>query len=100
MRLVHRVRIIGPSMEPYLRNGDWWLAIPVPSYRVGHVVLFRHPLRPDLTVVKRLTERMDSGWWVTGDNPVESDDSRVLGAIPDSHLLARLVFRYRPLIRG
>lgn len=97
---IHRVRIIGPSMEPVLRNGDWWLAIPRRRYRVGDVVLLRHPHRPDLTVVKRLAERLDSRWWVRGDNPEWSDDSRTYGAIPDSHVVARLVLRYRPLFRG
>lgn len=97
---IHRVRIIGPSMEPYLRNGDWWLALARRSYQVGDVVVLRHPLRPELTVVKRLSERLDSGWWVRGDNPEWSDDSRAFGAIPDTHVIARLAFRYRPLFRG
>lgn len=97
---IHRVRIIGPSMEPVLRNGDWWLAIPRRRYRAGDVVLVRHPVRPELTLVKRLAERRESGWWVLGDNPRSSDDSRAFGSIPDGHVVARLVFRYRPLYRG
>lgn len=100
MRKVHRVRIIGPSMEPHLCNGDWWLAFPRHVYQVGDVVLLRHPLRPELTLVKRLSERRESGWWVRGDNPESSDDSRAFGVILDGQILARLVFRYRPLFRG
>ena len=94
---VTTVRIIGPSMEPALRNGDCWVARLGGTVSVGDVVLAVHPLRPDLQIVKRIVRASGSGWWVEGDNPDSSDDSRAFG--PVDEVLGKLVFRYSPLIR-
>lgn len=96
---VTRVRIVGPSMEPTLRNGDWWLVRRTSSVAPGDVVLLVHPSRPDLHVVKRVVRRGDDGWWVEGDNPTASDDSRQFGVVPDRNVLGRLWLRYGPLRR-
>lgn len=90
-----RVRIVGPSMEPALASGDWWIVRRTRKVGVGDVVLLRHPGRPDLLVVKRLVERRADGWWVLGDNPEGSDDSRQFGPVPEAGILGRLMFRYR-----
>jgi nickel-type superoxide dismutase maturation protease len=91
------VRVVGPSMEPTLRNGDWWLARRGGRVQVGDVVLLVHPARPELRVVKRAVRRAGDGWWVEGDAPGVSEDSRVFGPVPDELILARLLLRYRPL---
>lgn len=91
------VRIIGPSMEPALRNGDCWVVRLGPRVSVGDVVLAVHPLRPDLRIVKRVVRAEGPGWWLEGDNPEASDDSRVFG--PVDEIVGRLVFRYSPLWR-
>lgn len=89
------VRVIGHSMEPAVRNGQWWIVRTRAPLRPGNVVLLRHPLRPHLNVVKRLSHRSDGGWWVLGDNPAESDDSRAFGAVGEELILGRLLWRYR-----
>ena len=89
------VRVVGPSMEPAVRNGQWWVVRKSAKLRQGDVVLLQHPERSDLSVVKRLSHREDSGWWVLGDNPPESDDSRHFGVVPDNLIIGRLIFRYR-----
>jgi len=76
-----RVTIIGPSMEPALRNGEVWLAWPG-RIRPGRVVVFTEPGRPDLLSVKRVVRAEPGGWWVHGDNPDHSRDSRQFGAVP------------------
>ncbi len=91
------VRIIGPSMEPALRNGDCWVVRLGSRVSPGDVVLAVHPLRPDLQIVKRAIRPEGSGWWLEGDNPEFSDDSRIYG--PVSEILGRLVVRYSPLRR-
>ena len=93
---VTRLRIVGPSMEPTLANGDWWLVRRGVSVRAGDVALLVHPLRPDALIVKRLDHRDDSGWWVLGDNAAESEDSRQFGAVPDRNIVGRLWFKYGP----
>lgn len=94
-----RIRIVGPSMEPAVRNGEWWLVRRTGRLRLGDAVLVRHPARPELVVVKRLAERRGAGWWVLGDNADASEDSRHFGAVPESSIEGRLWFRYGPLRR-
>ena len=94
---VTTVRIIGPSMEPALRNGDCWVVRLGSRVSPGDVVLAVHPLRPELRIVKRVIRPEGSGWWLEGDNPELSDDSRIYG--PVSEILGRLVVRYSPLRR-
>ena len=89
------VRVVGPSMEPAVRNGQWWVVRRGVKLRQGDVVLLQHPTRSDLSVVKRLSRREGDGWWVLGDNPRESDDSRQFGVVPDTLIIGRLIFRYR-----
>ena len=96
---VTRIRIVGPSMEPTLVNGDWWLVRRGASVGPGDVVLLVHPRRPDALVVKRVDHAVDGGWWVLGDNPDSSEDSRNFGAVPARNVVGRLWFRYHPLRR-
>ena len=92
--LVTRVRIIGPSMEPTLVSGEWWMVRRIRRPAPGDVVLLVHPQRPDLRLVKRIVRADGDGWWVEGDNPEASDDSRTFGAVPEANVLGRLWFRY------
>jgi nickel-type superoxide dismutase maturation protease len=94
---VMTVRVVGPSMEPTLRNGEWWLARRGGRIDVGDVVLLTHPARPDLRVVKRVVRRAGNAWWVEGDAPGASEDSRTFGPVADELVMARLLMRYRPL---
>jgi nickel-type superoxide dismutase maturation protease len=84
-------------MEPTLRNGDWWIARRGGRVRMGDVVLVAHPERPGLRVVKRAVRRSEDGWWVEGDNPTASEDSRTFGPVAEDLVVARLLLRYRPL---
>ncbi len=77
---MRRVLVRGPSMSPTLREGDVVLArfgaVPDP----GDVVLVRWSARPEQLSVKRVVRRAGTGWWVLGDFPDGSTDSRTLGA--------------------
>lgn len=89
------VLIQGPSMAPTLRHGDAVLVRrggrPV---RPGDVVVARFHSRPDLLVVKRAVREEPGGWWLQGDNPLVTDDSRAYGL---SRVEGRVVARYWPL---
>ena len=94
------VRIAGPSMEPAVRTGDWWLVRSARAYRPGVVVALWHPLRPELLIVKRIVRIEGDGYWVEGDNHQASDDSRAFGTVPEGMVVGRLVVRYRRGPRG
>lgn len=89
------VRIVGPSMEPTLASGECWLVRRRARYRPGEMVLLRHPHRDELWLVKRIQRCEPEGYWVVGDNPELSDDSRAFGLVPADGLIGKLVLRYR-----
>lgn len=45
--------------------------------------------------IKRLKRISDQGYWVEGDNLARSVDSRSFGAIPETDIVATIVFRLR-----
>lgn len=83
-------------MLPTLAPGEWWLARRTVDLSPGDLIVFRHPDREAHLVVKRAIRRERGGWWVEGDNPGASDDSRIWGAIHPDRILGRLWWRYRP----
>jgi nickel-type superoxide dismutase maturation protease len=96
-----RVAVSGASMTPTLADGDWLVCrrlrrSSVARLHPGQVVVVERPDRPGLLVVKRLVRRTPDGWWVEGDNPDASDDSRTFGAVADACVLARVRVRYAP----
>jgi nickel-type superoxide dismutase maturation protease len=79
----------GPSMVPALRDGDALLVRRTARIRPGQVVVVRFPGVPGLSV-KRAVRPAGDGWWVLGDNPYGSTDSRELGpAAPVGRVLLR-----------
>ena len=87
-------RVAGPSMTPTVRSGDRLLVRRVaPDGPVGDdaVVLARFPARPGLLVVKRVRRAVADGYWVEGDNPFVTDDSRAFGpAVVVGRVVGRL----------
>nr|WP_246469906.1 nickel-type superoxide dismutase maturation protease [Streptomyces olivoverticillatus] len=83
-------------MVPTLNPGDQLVVRYGAAVRPGDVVVLRHPFRQDLLIVKRVVERREGGWWVTGDNPLVENDSREFGTVPDEFVVARAWLRLRP----
>ena len=101
-------RVSGDSMRPTLRPGDLLLIRYGAAPRVGRCAIVRLPGRTapgqaprgERTVaVKRVTGRESDGWWVERDNPMAGVDSWLVGAIPDSDVLAVVVARVWPIFR-
>ncbi|WP_052848261.1 nickel-type superoxide dismutase maturation protease [Streptomyces avicenniae] len=91
--------VYNPSMLPTLRPGDRLLLGHGARVRPGHVIVVRHPLQQDLLIVKRAAERRSGGWWVEGDNPLVTNDSREFGVVPDALVVARALLRLRLPLR-
>jgi phage repressor protein C with HTH and peptisase S24 domain len=78
-----------------------------PTYRAGDVLLWRRggraPRSGDVVVVelpdgrplgvKRLDERVGSGWLLLSDNPAAGTDSREFGAVPLEAVRGRVICR-------
>ncbi len=88
--------VSGGSMAPSLRHGDVVLVRYGARVRPGDVVLARRPDRPSLVLLKRAVRRAGHGWWLEGDAPAASTDSRHFGPVPDAAVLGRVLLRVRP----
>ncbi len=86
--------VAGRSMVPALQPGDWVLARNGGRARVGDIVVVERPDRPGLLVVKRVARVGAEGYWVLGDFPEHSSDSREFGAV--RQIRGRVVWRVRP----
>ncbi len=82
----------GPSMVPVLRDGDAVLVWRTARVRAGQVVVVRFGGVPGMSV-KRAVRREGDGWWVLGDNPYGSTDSRELGP---AQVVGRVLVRWWP----
>ncbi|HWH30118.1 MAG TPA: S26 family signal peptidase [Mycobacteriales bacterium] len=87
------VQVAGGSMLPTLRPGDCLLVRRGARVRPGDVVVAAFPARPDLLVVKRAVRPVEDRWWVEGERPGASDDSRRLGP---ADVVGRVLLRYWP----
>jgi signal peptidase I len=103
-------------MEPSLAEGDVVLAFAGRTPRTGDVVVVDHPGRPGLELVKRvvgspgeivhllsngsrLPEPVPLGageWFVVGDAPGSSTDSRSFGPVGRGHLRGAVAFVLTP----
>lgn len=99
-RRIGMAEVYNPSMLPTLRPGDQLLLHYGGRVQSGDVIVLRHPFQHDLLIVKRAVERRPAGWWVVGDNPRVTNDSREFGVVPAELVVARALLRVRPLARS
>ena len=94
-----RLRVVGRSMLPLLKPGE---EILFDSYiyrksspQINDIIVAIHPNRPNMTIVKRIDSiERDGKYFLLGDNPRESTDSRHWGAIEKSNILAKVTNRF------
>jgi phage repressor protein C with HTH and peptisase S24 domain len=91
------VAVAGPSMAPALVAGDLLVISPGRHPRAGAVVVARRPAESDILIVKRVLRAAGpAAWWLEGDNPFGSDDSRVYGPVPTAAVVGTAIWRYWP----
>lgn len=88
------VVVRGGSMEPTLRDGDRLLVRYGGPPRPGVLAVVRLPDRP--VAIKRVTRHTPDGWWVERDNTAQGVDSWLVGAVPDTDVIATVVARVWP----
>ncbi len=94
VRGIEYLTVAESSMVPTLNEGDWVLVLRGADVEEGDVVLLEHPQRPGMLLVKRLALIEPGGYWVVGDAPEVSTDSRHFGTVPE--VLGKVVWRIRP----
>lgn len=83
-----RVRVVGRSMEPTLREGQFVLVDERRRPGPGGLALARHPDRDDLLVVKRVASVTGDGRLeLASDNPGAGTDSRTWGPVAPEAVL-------------
>lgn len=107
LRYLRRIRwpfftatLVGESMQPTYSDGDWVLVARNAHLRPGVVVAVRDPRQTQRIMIKRLIRRDVRGWWVEGDNPIASTDSRTFGPVAPDLVVGRVLLRYYPLQRS
>ena len=101
-----RVEVSGRSMSPTLEPGDFLLAVRRTRIDAGGLVVVQHPGRPGYEMVKRVGglpgERVADHmlgadeYWVVGDDPSRSTDSRSFGPVGRDHIKGVIRLRYWP----
>ncbi|MDQ3734757.1 MAG: S26 family signal peptidase [Actinomycetota bacterium] len=99
------VTVRGPSMVPALHPGDRLLAVQVrrlstAGLRPGAVVLAEWSTRPGLLAIKRVVRQTSDGYWVEGDNPYGSEDSRAYGIATVRAIVLFRCWPWPPWIRA
>ena len=88
-------------MLPLLPPGSRVVAVPVKPESVlqaGDIVAARRPDRPSVEIIKRIHSLVAPGqYFLTGDNPDESTDSRHFGPVSVDQITALIRWRYWPL---
>ena len=85
-----------PTLEPWE-----WVLFDRLAYRVvepatGDVVLALDP-RDGRRLIKRIGAETDGGYWLLGDNPEQSTDSREFGPVGRAAIQARAWMVYWPV---
>ena len=95
--MIYFLRVQGDSMSPTLDDGCSVLALSPKIVRVrpGCVIAFR---RSEQLYIKRALSREGDGWFVVGDNPSRSTDSRRFGPVDESAIRAVVVLRLPPSV--
>lgn len=94
---VFRYTVKGKSMYPEYRQGDWVLvnrlAYFFSSPEPGDDVVFHHPVKDDMKLIKRIDRVSGSRCYVRGCNDDFSTDSRDFGPVDQSDIVGKIVYK-------
>ena len=91
---IFRFRVQGRSMEPAFEHGAHVfisrLAYVFVEPEIDEVVVVLNP-KDKIPMLKRIKDVSDDGYFVLGDNPDHSTDSRHFGRIKKEHIIGRVI---------
>src|SRR5512139_1501234 len=93
----HKYICEGTSMNPTLKDGEVVLVDrEAKIIEVGDIVVARHPIEQNSEVVKRVERINERGhYYLVGDNPDDSTDSRHYGAVTHEYIKGKVVARLK-----
>jgi len=99
LRKRKRFRVVGNSMLPLLKPGEEVLIDPAinqtQSPQIGDLVVAQHPREDNLQLIKRVSFISEEGrFFLIGDNPEESTDSRSFGSVGLEQIVGRVTCRF------
>ena len=86
-----KVKIDGDSMNPSMNHGDEFIFEKYLNQKIclGDILLFSHPYLKKKNLVKRVTKIKEGDlFFLEGDNPNYSSDSRSFGFIKKDKIIA------------
>ncbi len=90
--LLARIKVVGHSMEPTLKQNQIVLASSIPYFfkkpKVGDIVV----LKRQKYIIKRISKIKKEKIFVEGDNKKESTDSRSFGWIGKDSILGKVIY--------
>lgn len=90
----HKYICEGKSMNPTLRDGEVVLVDREAPVGVGDIVVAKHPIEQVSEVVKRVERINERGhYFLVGDNPDDSIDSRHYGPVTREYIKGKVVAR-------
>ncbi|HUD09365.1 MAG TPA: S26 family signal peptidase [Patescibacteria group bacterium] len=94
MLLFAKLKVIGHSMEPAIRNGETVLASNIFYWfkkpRINDIVAFRSA---GGISIKRITKINQEKYFLAGDNQQDSLDSRKFGLISRQKILGKVIYK-------
>jgi nickel-type superoxide dismutase maturation protease len=91
--LLFRVKVVGHSMEPVLKDGQALIASSIPYFfkkpGIGEIVV----LQLEKCIIKRIAGIKKDKIFVVGDNKKESTDSRNFGWIEKDKIIGKVIFK-------
>ncbi len=90
----HKYICEGRSMSPALKDGETVLVDREAKIEVGDIVVAKHPFEQTSEIVKRVERINEHGhYFLVGDNPEDSNDSRHFGAVTKEYISGKVVAR-------